>query len=103
MTPTTLVERYLQTRLRQDAKVAALILRAWPDFKDRPARGGGKVGDKKVDDWLATMACGEVSDETVLALTESVPVNGSRTLRSMQPWQRDRLAAHLEALARGSL
>jgi hypothetical protein len=96
MSPQMIVSSYLRKRLRDDAKVAALILRAWPEFSST-------VGHYKVDVWLSRMGCGEISEDTVLAITEAVPVNGSRTLASMRPWQRDRLAAHLEALARETL
>lgn len=96
MSPQILVDRYLEKRLREDARVAAFILRAWPEFSER-------LGHRKVDAWLSQMACGEVSPETVLALTETVPVNGSRTLGSMQGWQKDRLAGHLDLIARGKV
>lgn len=100
MSPQALVHSYLKRSLREDARIASLILRAWPDFRDEVCADGRPLRDRKVDEWLSNMASGEVSPDAVLALTETARVNGSRRLGRLEPWMRDRLAAELDRFAR---
>ena len=89
MSPQALINSYLKRSLKQDAKVAAVILRACPEF----------VGDEKVDTWLSRMGCGTIHPDAVLQLTEQAKVNGSRPVSRLKVWQRHALAQQLERFA----
>lgn len=91
MSPQELVERYIRTDQRRDAKVAAMILRACPEF----------IGDEKIDSFLGRIGAGTIRQETVLAWTETARVNGSRPASRLTVWQRNALAAELEKFAEG--
>lgn len=95
MSPQLLAERYVRSRLTQDAKVAAVILRACPEFiwNDRP--------EETVDNYLRRLGCGTIRHEAVLAITETASVNGSRLISSLKVWQRHALADQLDAFAKG--
>ena len=89
MTPQALVSSYLKRSLKQDAKVAAVILRSVPEF----------VGHEKVDPWLSRIGAGTIRSSRVLAILEAAKVNGSRPVSSLKIWQRHALAAELDRFA----
>ena len=94
MTPHALIKRYLREDLRRDAKVAAVILRACPDFVT-------DVRDERIDEFLSRIGAGTIRDETVLGWLERAGVNGARPVSTLKPWMRYALADQLEAFAKG--
>lgn len=96
MTPQVIVTSYLKRRLRDDARVAALILRAWPEFIVDRGLGGNPA--ETVESYLRRMGAGTIRHETVLRLEGAL--NGSRLMSGLDVEERAGLATRLERFAR---
>ena len=94
MTAQVLVSNYLRRSLKQDAKVAAFILRACPEFVT-------DVRDERIADFLCRIGAGTIRDETVLGWLERSKVNGARPVSALSSWQRNSLALELQRFAEG--
>jgi len=94
MSPRALIKRYLREDLRRDAKVAAVILRACPEFIT-------DVRDERIGDFLGRVGAGTIRDDTVLGWLERAKVNGARPVSTLKPWMRYALADELDAFAKG--
>lgn len=92
MTTRELIDRYVHTDQRRDARVAAMILRADPDY----------AGDQEVGEWLRRIGASTIRKETVEGWLEQANVNPWRPVSKMKDHQRAAVAAELDKFAKGA-
>jgi hypothetical protein len=99
MTPATLVNRYLTRRTREDALMAAYILRRYPEFP----------GGKRVGKWLGLIGSGSIPQEQVDEWLRSpmhnrhpFQIDWGKRISALKWWEREALADVLERWARST-
>lgn len=83
MSPTEIIRRELQRSMRDDARIAAMILLAEPE----------RIGEERIGDFLLRIKC--IEFDTVYEWLERAGVNPWRAGNKLSTEQRRRLAREL--------